>query len=154
MILEKGEMWSAFEDSDLWLFTANAHINKKQELTMGKGIALEVKERFPASVDVFGSCFYEKDYYLKPYGVYVPKYIPGVDGSSRIGAFQVKYHYRNKASLALIGYSVVKLIEMIKERSLMNVHLNWPGIGAGKLKRSEVLPIISELPDVVRVWGK
>lgn len=32
------------------------------------------------------------------------------------------------------------------------IHLNFPGIGNGGLKRSNVLPLLERLPDNVKVW--
>jgi hypothetical protein len=33
-----------------------------------------------------------------------------------------------------------------------SVHLNYPGIGNGRLRREDVLPIIALLPDQVTIW--
>jgi len=137
MILEKGDMWSEWGESSLWLFTGNSYINKADELVMGCGLALAVKEQFPELPLRLGRK-------IPHLGIY------GTVRVGNIGAFQVKRHFGDKAELSLIGYSCIELMRDIDECE--RVDLNFPGIGAGGLKREQVLPIISELPDCVHVW--
>ncbi|MHA2069001.1 MAG: hypothetical protein ACXABY_31955 [Candidatus Thorarchaeota archaeon] len=148
MILEKGNMWSAFRESDLWLFTGNSFVTKRGLLVMGRGLALEVKKEFPNSGEEFGWLIKEIGKHLKSYGIMRSDNVPG------IGVFQVKYHFKAKASLSLIGYSCVRLMEILDGTGFSNVHLNFPGIGFGRLPREQVLPIISELPDTVHIWER
>ena len=155
MILERGDMWSVYEGADLFLFTGNSYINAKGELVMGRGLALEVKNRFVSVPAIIGS--FLRDSHLKIYGVCVPAYIPEINQGSmgKLGVFQVKRHFKDKAELAIIGASVVELKDRIQYESYYrNIHLNFPGTGYGRLKRKDVLPIISELPDCVRVWER
>ena len=76
------------------------------------------------------------------------------DVEQKIGAFQVKRHFREKASLSLIGYSVVRFLHIIKYERVERLDMNFPGIGYGRLPRAHVLPVIQELPDCVHVWEK
>jgi len=145
MILEKGNMWDVYEESDLWLFTGNSYINQRGELVMGRGLALEVKTRYKYVPECFG----RRIVHLDTYGVEALG-----DGWDNFGVFQVKHHFKANAELMLIGYSCVKLVELIELQGLGRVDLNFPGIGYGKLDRAEVLPIIAELPDAVHVWEK
>ena len=149
MILEKGEMWSWWGETDLWLFTGNSCKNQKKESVMGAGLALEVKKRFPHLPAIIGAYLT----HLSTYGLMIPPYWKE-ESTKQIGVFQVKHHFKNKAELALIGYSVVRLQQYIKTWGLDRVDLNFPGIGYGGLKRDHVLPIIEELPDCVHVWEK
>ena len=148
MILEKGDMWSAFRHSDFWLFTGNSYINQRGELVMGRGLALEVKNKVPHSPQRFGWLIKETTGHLGTYGVMRSDNVDGM------GVFQVKYHFKDKASLALIGYSCVRLMEILVSTGFSNVHLNFPGIGYGGRDRAQVLLIISELPDSVHVWER
>ncbi len=148
MILETGNMWEVFDESDLWLFTGNSYINQKGELVMGQGLASDVKLHCPEIAKGLGG--YIKTLSGGHLGVY------GLvlwSKHSYMGAFQVKQHYQDKAQLALIGFSCIKLMEYLKHNTgIRRVNLNFPGIGYGRLDRSQVLPIISELPDIVHIW--
>lgn len=153
MILEKGNMWDVFIESDLWLFTGNSYINQNGELVMGRGLALEVKNRFPALPKELGGYICDmNDGHLGCYGL-IPWLM--LEYSGMIGVFQVKRHFRDNARLSLIGHSCVKLMSYLNRNNNMKpVDLNFPGIGYGRLDREQVLPIISELPDIVHVWEK
>jgi len=152
MILEEGDMWSVWGKTDLWLFTGNAHLDWNGALTMGAGIALEVTERWPRLPAILGAYLVQGN--QCPYGVCVPVYVPGIDGTGKIGVFQSKDHWKGNSSLALIGYSVIALQKYIGSFKPKRVDMNCPGIGLGRLPREQVLPIISELPDAVHVWER
>lgn len=155
MILEKGDMWSRWGKSDLWLFTACSHLTWQGELTMGAGIAREVKEKFPRMPEIMGAYLRHDGYGdTSSWGVCVSVYIPGITGRSKIGAFQTKWHWKESSSLALIGHSVLELQNLCRYGKLSRVDLNFPGIGCGGLERAHVLPIVRELPDVVHVWER
>lgn len=160
MILEKGNMWDIYDQTDLFLITANSSLNNKGELIMGAGIAKEVKEKFPNLSLKFGQSLKEK---LKnnfennlPHDFYGLFLFPGIE-NIRIGLFQTKFHWSNPSNLYLVFLSTA---ELLKEIFLCDEHswgysridLNFPGIGKGQLSREEVLPIISVLPDNVHIW--
>lgn len=154
MILETGDMWSAW-GKGLWLFPACSHQTWSGDLTMGAGLAKAVKEKWPRLPDILGA-------YLRDgghgddsaYGVCVPVYVPGIEGSGKIGAFQTKFDWKAPSSLALIGFSVIELKIMCRYGQIPRVDLAFPGIGCGGLERADVLPIISELPDSVHIWER
>jgi len=140
MILEKGDMWSVFGKTDLFLITTNPIVRKDGAVVMGRGIALEAKKRFPKLPYDFGMGY--------P-GITSTGHIGVYDGQL-VGFFMVKYHWREEAKLNVIENSVNELCEWISRYD--RVDLNFPGIGNGKLKREDVLPIIEVLPDNVHVW--
>jgi hypothetical protein len=162
MILEKGDMWSALTDSDLWLFTANSYIRKDGQLVMGRGLALDVKKRYPYLPKPLGDMIKRtaqrrlltrNPLYGGHMGYYGVVCELGRPVRAKIGAFQVKRHYRDRAELAIIGYSCVVLEQLLVDNShVERVDMNFPGIGYGRLLREHVLPIIAELPDKVHVW--
>ena len=160
MILETGDMWSVFGETDLWLFTGNRYVNAKGELVMGRGLALEVKKRFPQLPYVFGQRI--KSYNTmgllsrNRYGLITVSsrlYDSNMAGQD-MGVFQVKDHWSQKANLHIISHASLCLEHYIRQWQLRRVDLNYPGIGYGKLPREEVLPIISDLPECVHVWEK
>jgi len=158
MILEKGEMWSVWGKTGLWLFTGNSYINQKGELVMGRGLALEAKNKVPTIQRRLGTsislatCPVIDGY--KIYGVECIAFRNYRQQRFNVGAFQVKRHFKDVAELSLIGYSCIRLKAIIEALGYNRVDLNFPGIGCGRLKRDRVLPIISELPDCVHVWEK
>ena len=68
-----------------------------------------------------------------------------------VGWFMVKDHWATPAKVAIIKESVEALVVDVAPY-FKRIDLNFPGIGNGKLKREDVLPIIERLPDNVHVW--
>lgn len=148
-----GDMWTAYEGADLFLFTSNGVITSSGRLVMGAGMALKVKESFPGidssigeELTALASARADKDIY----GLYVPASWPDM----KIGAFQVKKHYKDYADIGLINYSMLMLKEWCEKHPTMQVHLNFPGIGYGGLKdqESRIEEKLKELPDTITIW--
>lgn len=172
MILKTGNMWDHTGENIIFVVTTNAYINKCGELVMGRGAAKEAKERMPwlpgeAAKQI--SCVkdswksYYKGNYTKKYGfkVICEDDSNGFGIYQRCGIFQVKYHFKDKAHLDLISYSVEHLIEWIWHENskphfpnfpIKQYVMNFPGTGYGGLKEEDVLPIISALPDNVIIY--
>jgi len=151
MILEKGDMWSVFGKTDLWLFTGNSYVNKRKELVMGRGLAAQVKEKYPRLPYHIGISIlaqYWPGGHLGIYGLDIHHFNHNFL-QSEFGVFQVKRHFKEKASLSLIGYSCIELWKLINNPSysgtflpkdLQRIDMNFPGIGYGGLLRRRVLP--------------
>lgn len=130
---------------DVLLVTTNAMVRKDGALVMGRGAALEATKLWPNLPYHLGRVII-----VRPeYGLVVPG--PIVSGP-RIGAFQVKHHWREEASPELILYSTLKLKAVATTFPDARFAVNFPGIGNGRLGREVVLPIIEKLPDNVDVW--
>ena len=71
--------------------------------------------------------------------------------NQNVGYFMVKDHWAEPAKLSIIEESVESLMGFLSDDE-RRVDLNFPGIGNGKLRREDVLPIIQRLPDKVHVW--
>lgn len=146
MILEKGNMWDVFGETDLFLITTNPIVRKDGAAVMGRGIAKEAATRYPEIQRSFGQLLENTN--ADRQGC---NWICRVDWQD-IGYFMVKDHWASHADLDIISRSTVSLIELLKDEELDRVDLNFPGTGNGKLKREDVLPIIEQLPDNVHVW--
>jgi hypothetical protein len=120
-----GDMWSAWDSANLFLITTNAIVTKDGRLVMGRGIAEQARERFPGIDKTFGSMIESGT----RYGLFVSPDWP----KEKLGAFQVKMHYRDNASLELIEYSTACLNNWCNQHPEAKVHLNFPGIGYRKL---------------------
>lgn len=127
------------------LFTGNSYINKKGELVMGRGAALDVKKQFPDLPKKFGDCITVAG---KEYGVILITQFP----LHTMGVFQVKYHYKDNADILLIKNSTEKLKKYALKAPNLIFHMNFPGIGWGGLTEKQVMPIIESLPDNVWIY--
>ena len=143
MILERGDMWSIFNETDIFMITTNPIIRKDGAVVMGRGIAKETKDRFPGLPYKFAE-FLEASGFSKIGMI-------GEYEDTDIWWFMVKDHWREHAKLEIIKESV-DLVHKI--RSNFRVDLNFPGIGNGGLKREDVLPLLEDLPDNVHIWEK
>jgi hypothetical protein len=143
MRFEYGNIWSTilYQKTHLLLITTNATITTQGKLVMGRGLAAEAKRLIPGVDEEAARVIAGRI----TYGfVKLPRY-------PKLGLFQVKYHYAQRASLDLIQLST----NMLKEYALQHperIDLNYPGIGNGGLNKRDVYPIISQLPDNVHIW--
>lgn len=146
-IFKKGNMWQRWEQVDLFCITTNATIKTNGALVMGRGIAQQMRDKFYGSDKALGSVIYD----TKEYGLKITNQISPVQ---TVGAFQVKYHWSDTASIYLIQLATVKLFEyiMFAYPTPKCICLNFPGIGNGKLSRDAILPVVSLLPDLVEIW--
>ena len=143
MHLRYGNMWSAFSDADFFVITTNSFVKANGAAVLGRGIARQARDRFPAFDLRLGLCISDSVGHLGRYGLIVGR---------KLGAFQVKYHFRDRADPGLIAYSASKLVEFATARPDQQIHLNYPGIGNGGLPRPVVAPLLDDLPDNVHVW--
>ena len=137
---ETGNMWDCWDTTDHFIFTGNSYIKANGALVMGRGIAKEVRDRFPGIDIKIGSAI---DNHLSKYGVIL---------GSKVGVFQVKYHFKDEAKIHLIANSTRKLIAKASEKPQERFDMNYPGIGYGKLHRELVEPLLEDLPNNVHVW--
>ncbi|MFQ5418876.1 MAG: hypothetical protein ACE5EY_00795 [Anaerolineae bacterium] len=147
-IFQTGNMWLAYDDADLFVITTNAAIKRNGALVMGRGIARQARNRFPGLDVALGQQILSVCGNQGQYGLLVSPRWP----EARLGAFQVKQHYSQPASLELIRHSTAALCAWCIEHPTARVALNFPGIGNGRLRREDVLPIVAQLPDQVTIW--
>jgi hypothetical protein len=141
-----GDMWKVYDEADLFLVTANSFVKKDGRLVMGAGIAKEALTRFPNIDRRFGQAIQFEDKHLGIYGLLVSL------NEEKLGLFQTKRSYKEDADLSIIQTSTDALIDWCKHHPDAKVHLNFPGIGNGRLNPADVTPIIIWLPDSVSVW--
>lgn len=149
MILERGDMWSVFGKTDLLLITTNPIRRKDGAVVMGRGIAKQVSERFRKLPFEFGEILEGK------HGLPSNCDLIGFYGNppQRIGYFMVKSHWELPAELTIIQDSITELVHSWQAPELFKrIDLNFPGIGNGRLKREDVLPLLEQLPDNVHIW--
>lgn len=139
MKLRIGNMWDFEKDFDCFLVTANSTVKRSGELVMGRGAAAELKARYPEYPAMFGS-------QIAGHPIY------GVLIMGKLGVFQVKYHFSETARLELIAFSCGALCELAQSGFRDSFSVNFPGIGWGGAKITQIMPFVSMLPDNVTVW--
>jgi hypothetical protein len=143
-----GNMWTAYATADLFLITTNSSIHRDGALVMGWGIARQARDRFPGLAGALGRQILSLCGNQGTYGLLVsPRW-----SEAKLGAFQVKLHYSQPASLELIRYSTADLCAWCVKHPDASIHLNYPGIGNGRLHHEAVLPIVAQLPDQATIW--
>ena len=146
MQLAQGDMWSVFDQADLFLVTTNGVVNRSGKLVMGAGIAKRARDRFPGLDQALGAAAKAAG---SPYGLLVSPhwFIPhgGSGPRARLGAFQTKDNWTEGLSPALIAFSACKLLAWCEMHPTARVHLNMPGVGCGGLSREAVVPLLEPL---------
>lgn len=153
---QQGDMWSVYYEADLFLITTNATLKQNGALVMGRGIARQARDRFPGLdlalgrhiCRVCGGPSVALRAGLGEYGLLVSPRWP----AAKMGAFQVKTHYGQTADLHLIARSVEALTAWCEAHPQARVHLNYPGIGNGRLRPADVWPLVARLPEMVTLW--
>lgn len=144
-----GNMWTAYPTTDLFLITTNCILRQDGALVVGRGIAQQARDRFPGlaaslcqrSLDTCGGTSPLLRASPGKCGLLVSSHWP----EAKLGAFQVKHHYRLPTSLELIRHSTAVLCAWCAAHPDAQAILNFPGIGNGRLRRETVLPIIAQL---------
>ncbi len=143
-----GDMLSARGECDFFIITTNSTVNKQtKRLVMGRGIARQIRDAYPGIDRKIGYRIYCE----------MPEDSEGFYGlllGRKLGAFQVKRHYADKADLNLIQASAAMLERTAKDNPDRVFFLNYPGIGNGKLSRDQVQPLLERLPNNVVIWTK
>lgn len=151
MILHKGDMFDVWGKTDLFMFTSNPIVNKQGLAVMGRGIAKQLADRIPTIRKDFADKILSDPWHM-PSGWFATY------DEQPVGYFMVKSHWAEPAKLEIIKRSLGSLVDYITEEVAiwenkdLRIDLNFPGIGNGKLKREDVLPIIQYLPDNVHIW--
>lgn len=137
----KGELWNYYKkDGYRICLTVNGTLKKNGEAVLGRGCALEAKQRLPGIAQVWGTRL--KDYGLKF------MYLHEFD----LFMFPVKYNWWEQASLSLIAESIVSLEQTSQTEE--KIVLPRPGCGNGRLQWEDVRPLLLNLPDNVWVISK
>ena len=139
-----GDMWSVVNDVDFFVVTANSYIKQSGALVMGRGIARQLRDTLPVFAKTAGMLVNRKCGHLGEYNLLI------CDG---LGLLQVKYDFRDQADIELIRRSIDTLREHAEARPGDTYAVNYPGIGNGRIDRTDELEqIVSSLPDNVQVW--
>lgn len=135
------------DEDNIYLFTANAFVRKDGALVMGRGAAKQVRDLYP-------QVQYELGSHIKRLDKSSGRYLISVSHSAGfpIYAFQVKYNFSDDADLELIRSSTELLGQTARTNPGKKFHINYPGVGNGKLAIELVKPLLENLPDNVFLY--
>ena len=129
---------------NVYLFTGNSVIKNNGAIVMGRGAAKQVRDSYKDIDKSFGLAIEAR---------------PGVNliwitlpGDQHIGWFKVKEHWQQPALRDVIASSTKELVHRAEQRPHFTFHMNYPGIGNGRLDEAHIQPIIETLPDNVLIY--
>lgn len=130
--VQSGNVWDHHPDSYI-VVTTNGVVNPNGELIMGKGIALEAKNRYPLLPIHAGNLVKNAGNYTFVF----PKY--------KLITFPTKHHWRHKGDINLIQRSIEQLLHVIDnhdELCIEKIYAPLLGCGNGGLKWETVSSMI------------
>ncbi|MHA1755520.1 MAG: ADP-ribose-binding protein [Promethearchaeota archaeon] len=129
-----GDLWEV--ECDVRVITTNGTVKRNGACVMGRGVALQAKQRFPKLP-------YELGRLILKYGNIVltfPRY--------KLVTFPVKWKWFEKADLFLIERSAKQLVKRADTFGFRKIVLPRPGCGNGKRDwEKEVKPILEKILD-------
>lgn len=140
-LLDYSKPWIA---PDIYLFTGNPVVKNNGAIVMGRGAAKQVRDTYPGIDKSFATVIE-----ARPNNVINWVSLPN---EQHLGWFKVKDHWRSNASIELIKASAKRLKEIALEHPDLTFHMNYPGIGNGKLELNDIQPILNTLPDNVLIY--
>ncbi len=145
MAIVKENLWNEVDHPSLYIVTTNAFIKKNGDLVMGAGAAKQAVDGLPTIAQECAKVIEHGE----TYGFRVVRH----PTSSRrgFGIFQVKKFWMDNADTKLIEISAGSLITYSINHSKVNIRMNYPGIGNGKLSKDDVAPLIQELATYVTI---
>jgi len=114
-----GDLWDYYNQGYHLVVTTNGSIKSDETNVMGRGIALQVAQRFkniPARLGYRIGEWGNQVYVFEDY---------------RLITFPVKFHWKQAASLSLIRQSTEQLILIVNALGLDRIALPRPGCGNG-----------------------
>lgn len=130
---------------DVYLFTGNPIVKKNGALVMDSGAAKELQDSYPGLDLELGKLIKEGSSITRV--TFLSIYPAQI-----LGWFKVKDHWAEPAKLGIIAESVEALKYLADQNPDMKFHMNFPGIGNGKLDIKDVMPLLEALPDNVNIY--
>lgn len=135
MIELEGNIWDFHKAGFPIVITTNGDFNSRGENVMGKGIALQAKQKFPELPGRIGE-------HLKKHGNRVGYFSP-----YRLFSFPTKNSWKQNSDIVLIEQSARHLEIAAGWLNFDRIYMVRPGCSNGKLKWEEVKPVIASYLD-------
>jgi len=144
-LLNYSEPWTT---PDMYLFTGNSTIKKNGAVVMGRGAAKQVRDTYLDIDKVFGNEIRKNP---AAHLIFIAQMYEG-EPVQFLGWFKVKHHWGADADLDLIKESTAELKELAERKPHLLFHMNYPGVGNGRLNIHQVQPVLETLPDNVLIY--
>ena len=141
MKIIQGNIWSFWNDGYYIVIPTNGSVKKDGECVMGRGLALQAKQKFVDLARRLGISIEESGNRLL------------ILNDKRLIIFPVKRFWFENASLDIIERSCKQLVEAVNMDSCLDEDLKYPvylpkvGCGNGRLNWNEVKPILEKYLD-------
>lgn len=131
-----GNIWTV--KADYRIITTNGIVTKDGNAVMGRGVALQAKQKYPGIEKKLGILINVEGnrLHVLPHGLI---------------SFPVKHHWKDKADLSLISESVLDLKCLASGMPGRIFAMPLPGTGNGRRTPEEIWPLLQDLPDNVLV---
>jgi len=140
-------LWQFVGPNQVIVITTNGVIGKNGKLIMGCGAARQAVQQYPGIDGECAQTIRQRGSFTN--GAWVYGFL---SVRPNFGIFQVKHHWKDKADLTLIDRSAAALAEFARQHPELNIHMNFPGVGAGGLMRGEVASHLVSLPENVTLY--
>ncbi len=131
-----GNFWD--QKAEAHVITTNGIVRGDGQCVMGRGIALEAKNRFPGIAMLLGARIKEHGNKVHPLGEWAR-----ADGTVfNMLSFPVKKHWHDRASVDLITQSFAELL--LETSGYQSIVIVRPGCGNGGLLWKDILPIAKQ----------
>ena len=141
LLEQKGDLWELAKIPNILCLSTNGFVKKSGECVMGRGIAKEAKDRFPAIAKDLGRAIQLGGNNVEDLGPY---------GNYYIFSFPVKHNWWEKADPKLIVKSMHQLLNLVDtcfSGRRQRIYLPRVGCGNGQLKWEDVKPLLSDVLD-------
>lgn len=130
MLEECGDLWTL--PADYRCITTNGALRRNGKAIMGKGVALEARNRYHDVEAILGSLIdrYHNHVFHLGYNLI---------------SFPTKHHWRLDSDIQLIKRSAQELVALLKDNPAKRILLTRPGCGNGNLQWSEVKIAIQDI---------
>ena len=130
-----GNIWTYYNQGHWIVITTNSTIKTNGECVMGRGIALQVKKKFPEFPRVLAK-------HIEAFGNVPIKY-----HIRQLITFPTKHNWWEKSDIQLIEESCKALVEIVTVSKIEEVYMVRPGCSNGGLEWSNVKLVIEPYLD-------
>ena len=130
-----GNIWDFHNNGDWICITTNGTIKKNGEAVMGRGCALQAKQKYNDLPKRLADS-------MKLYGN-----TPIIFLENKIISFPVKHNWYEKADINLIENSAKHLLNFADHAVFNKIYIPRPGCGNGRLDFCDVKPILEKYFD-------
>lgn len=134
-----------FKNGDMFAEPVDALVNTVNCVgVMGKGVALEFKQRWPENFKAYKAACDAKTLTPGRMFIYENRHLFGTDGPRYLVNFPTKAHWRSQSKLAYIEDGLNALVDEIIHFDIKSIALPPLGCGNGGLDWDVVKPMIAE----------